>query len=84
MYRYTYALKKLPYDEKIKNNNTISDSLRMSFQDLKYNLYLNLARCHRKLNEFENSIELCNKALDLKPKSFEAFYTRARAKRDSM
>ena len=56
----------------------------MSFQDLKYNLYLNLARCHRKLNEFENSIELCNKALDLKPKSFEAFYTRARAKRDSM
>ena len=58
--------------------------IKASFIDLKFNLFLNLARCQRKLNEFENSIELCSKALEMKSNSFEAYYTRARAKRDSM
>ncbi len=83
LYRYTYALKKLPNDEKM-NNESINENLKVMFQDIKFNLYLNLSRCQRKLNEFENSIDLCTKALEIKYNSFEAFYTRARAKRDNM
>lgn len=49
---------------------------------MKFNLLLNLARCHRKLQDFESSIELCTKAIDLKNDSYEAYYSRARAKRD--
>ena len=54
----------------------------MAIIEMKFNLLLNLARCHRKLQDFESSIELCTKAIDLKSDSYEAYYSRARAKRD--
>ena len=63
-------------------NDSVNETIKFSFQELKFNLYLNLARSQRKLNDYESSIELCAKALDIKPNSFEAYYTRARAKRD--
>jgi hypothetical protein len=50
--------------------------------EMKFNLLLNLARCHRKLEDNESSIDLCTKAIELKNDSYEAFYSRARAKRD--
>lgn len=35
------------------------------------------------LQDYEGAIELATKALDIKANSFEAFYARARAKRDN-
>uniref|UniRef100_A0A3B3UV29 Tetratricopeptide repeat, ankyrin repeat and coiled-coil containing 2 n=1 Tax=Poecilia latipinna TaxID=48699 RepID=A0A3B3UV29_9TELE len=46
-------------------------------------LFLNLSRCRRKMNDFGMAEEFATKALELKPKSYEAYYARARAKRSS-
>ncbi|KAM6934315.1 protein TANC1-like isoform 2-T4 [Xenentodon cancila] len=73
--RYQYALRKFPregYSEDLK-----------AFKDLRVSLYLNLSRCRRKTNDFGMAEEFATKALELKPKSYEAHYARARAKRSS-
>ncbi|KAK7938514.1 hypothetical protein WMY93_001840 [Mugilogobius chulae] len=73
--RYQYALRKFPregYGEELK-----------AFKDLRVSLYLNLSRCRRKTNDFGMAEEFATKALELKPKSYEAYYARARAKRSS-
>uniref|UniRef100_A0A8C4VCH0 Tetratricopeptide repeat, ankyrin repeat and coiled-coil containing 1 n=1 Tax=Falco tinnunculus TaxID=100819 RepID=A0A8C4VCH0_FALTI len=73
--RYQYALRKFPregFGEEMK-----------AFNELKVSLYLNLSRCRRKTNDFGMAEEFATKALDLKPKSYEAYYARARAKRNS-
>ncbi|XP_061579583.1 protein TANC1 isoform X3 [Cololabis saira] len=73
--RYQYALRKFPregYSEDLK-----------AFKDLRVSLYLNLSRCRRKTNDFGMAEEFATKALELKPKSYEAYYARARAKRSS-
>ncbi|NXH11485.1 TANC1 protein, partial [Bucco capensis] len=73
--RYQYALRKFPregFGEEMK-----------AFNELRVSLYLNLSRCRRKTNDFGLAEEFATKALDLKPKSYEAFYARARAKRNS-
>ncbi|KAJ8254414.1 hypothetical protein COCON_G00210260 [Conger conger] len=73
--RYQYALKKFPREG-------FSEDLK-TFRELKVSLLLNLSRCRRKMNDFGMAEEFATKALELKPKSYEAFYTRARAKRSS-
>ncbi|XP_029110103.1 protein TANC2-like isoform X1 [Scleropages formosus] len=73
--RYQYALKKFPREG-------FSDDLR-TFRELKVALLLNLSRCRRKMNDFGMAEEFATKALELKPKSYEAYYARARAKRSS-
>ncbi|RMB92572.1 hypothetical protein DUI87_31026 [Hirundo rustica rustica] len=73
--RYQYALRKFPregFGEEMK-----------AFTELKVSLYLNLSRCRRKTNDFGMAEEFATKALDLKPKCYEAYYARARAKRNS-
>lgn len=73
--RYQYALRKFPregFGEELK-----------AFKDLRVSLYLNLSRCRRKTNDFGMAEEFATKALELKPKSYEAYYARARAKRSS-
>ncbi|NXU53944.1 TANC1 protein, partial [Turnix velox] len=73
--RYQYALRKFPregFGEEMK-----------AFNELRVSLYLNLSRCRRKTNDFGLAEEFATKALDLKPKSYEAYYARARAKRNS-
>nr|XP_021399148.1 protein TANC1 isoform X2 [Lonchura striata domestica]XP_021399149.1 protein TANC1 isoform X2 [Lonchura striata domestica] len=73
--RYQYALRKFPregFGEEIK-----------AFTELRVSLYLNLSRCRRKTNDFGMAEEFATKALDLKPKCYEAYYARARAKRNS-
>ncbi|XP_048339546.1 protein TANC1 isoform X1 [Sphaerodactylus townsendi] len=73
--RYQYALRKFPresFGEEIK-----------AFNELRVSLYLNLSRCRRKTNDFGMADEFASKALDLKPTSYEAYYARARAKRNS-
>jgi ankyrin repeat protein len=77
LYRYTYAYKKFP-SLNLATNESDTDKLLL----IQFNLYLNLGRTYRKLGDFQNSIDHCTKALELNPISFEAFYTRARAKRD--
>ncbi|XP_055957363.1 protein TANC1 isoform X2 [Patella vulgata] len=72
--RYQYALKKFPKEG-------LGEEAR-TFKELKITFLLNSARCKRKQGELGASIELATRALELKPKSFEAFYARARAKRD--
>ncbi|XP_048871332.1 protein TANC2 isoform X2 [Brienomyrus brachyistius] len=73
--RYQYALKKFPREG-------FSEDLK-TFRELKVSLLLNLSRCRRKMNDFGMAEEFATKALELKPKSYEAFYARARAKRSS-
>ncbi|XP_061082293.1 protein TANC1-like isoform X1 [Conger conger] len=73
--RYQYALRKFPREG-------FGDDLK-SFKELRVSLYLNLSRCRRKTNDFGMAEEFATKALELKPKSYEAFYARARAKRSS-
>ncbi|NXU17864.1 TANC1 protein, partial [Pardalotus punctatus] len=73
--RYQYALRKFPregFGEEMK-----------AFTELRVSLYLNLSRCRRKTNDFGLAEEFATKALDLKPKCYEAYYARARAKRNS-
>ncbi|NXA13225.1 TANC1 protein, partial [Sapayoa aenigma] len=73
--RYQYALRKFPregFGEEMK-----------AFTDLRVSLYLNLSRCRRKTNDFGMAEEFATKALDLKPRCYEAYYARARAKRNS-
>uniref|UniRef100_A0A7M4ERW0 Protein TANC1 n=1 Tax=Crocodylus porosus TaxID=8502 RepID=A0A7M4ERW0_CROPO len=73
--RYQYALRKFPregFGEEMK-----------AFNELRVSLYLNLSRCRRKTNDFGMAEEFATKALELKPKSYEAYYARARAKRNS-
>ncbi|XP_040046508.2 protein TANC2-like isoform X2 [Gasterosteus aculeatus] len=66
---YQSALQKFPGDE-----------LKTSRQ-LRVCVLLNLSRCHRKMNDFGLAEDFATKALELKAKSYEAFYARARAKR---
>uniref|UniRef100_A0AAY4CMT4 Protein TANC2 n=1 Tax=Denticeps clupeoides TaxID=299321 RepID=A0AAY4CMT4_9TELE len=73
--RYQCALKKFPREG-------FSDELK-AFRELKVSLFLNLSRCRRKTNDFGMAEEFATKALELKPKCYEAFYARARAKRSS-
>ncbi|XP_048455172.1 protein TANC1 [Rhincodon typus] len=73
--RYQYALRKFPRDG-------FGDEI-LSFRDLRVSLYLNLSRCRRKTNDFGMAEEFASKALELKPKSYEAYYARGRAKRNS-
>ncbi|MEE6489382.1 hypothetical protein FKM82_015548 [Ascaphus truei] len=73
--RYQYALRKFPregFGEEIK-----------AFNELRVSLYLNMSRCRRKTNDFGMAEEFASKALELKPNCFEAYYARARAKRNS-
>uniref|UniRef100_A0A3B5KX80 Tetratricopeptide repeat, ankyrin repeat and coiled-coil containing 1a n=1 Tax=Xiphophorus couchianus TaxID=32473 RepID=A0A3B5KX80_9TELE len=73
--RYQYALRKLPRESQ-------GDELK-GLKDLRVSLYLNLSRCRRKTNDFGIAEEFATKALELKPRSYEAHYARARAKRSS-
>lgn len=73
--RYQYALRKFPREG-------LGEDVR-SFNELRVSLYLSLSRCRRKTNDFGLAEEFASKALELKPKSYEAFYARARAKRNS-
>ncbi|XP_061829737.1 protein TANC2 isoform X2 [Nerophis lumbriciformis] len=66
---YQSALQKFPVDE------------MKTFRQLRVCVLLNLSRCRRKMNDFSLAEEFATKALELKAKSYEAFYARARAKR---
>lgn len=66
---YQSALQKFPGDE------------LKTFRQLRVCVLLNLSRCRRKMNDFSLAEEFATKALELKAKSYEAFYARARAKR---
>uniref|UniRef100_A0A665WCF6 Tetratricopeptide repeat, ankyrin repeat and coiled-coil containing 2 n=1 Tax=Echeneis naucrates TaxID=173247 RepID=A0A665WCF6_ECHNA len=67
--RYQYALKKFPREG-------FSEDLK-TFRELK------LLSSARSLQDFGMAEEFATKALELKPKSYEAYYARARAKRSS-
>ncbi|XP_072299762.1 protein TANC2 isoform X2 [Eucyclogobius newberryi] len=66
---YQSALQKFPSDE------------MKTFRQLRVSVLLNLSRCRRKMNDFTLAEEFASRALELKAKSYEAFYARARAKR---
>lgn len=73
--RFNYALKKFPKDG-------FGDDAR-TFRDLRVNLLLSLSKCKRKLQDYTTAIDLATKVLEIRPKSFEGFYARARARRDN-
>jgi ankyrin repeat protein len=80
-YRYQYALKKLPAAD--LTDDFLDQSDHGTFTELRVNLALNLSRCKRKLLDTAGAIDLATSVLDIKPNSFEAYYARARAKRDN-
>ncbi|XP_063220744.1 protein TANC2 [Bacillus rossius redtenbacheri] len=73
-HRYHYALKKFP-GEDLGEHQTTFDQLRINF-------LLNQSRCKRKMNDYEEAVELANQVLKMKPDSFEAYYARAKARID--
>ncbi|XP_044158816.1 protein TANC1 isoform X3 [Bufo gargarizans] len=73
--RYQYALRKFPREG-------LGEEMK-AFNELRVSLYLNMSRCRRKMNDFGMAEEFATKALELKPKCYEAYYARARAKRNS-
>ncbi|KAM9306007.1 protein TANC1 [Gastrophryne carolinensis] len=73
--RYQYALRKFPREG-------VGEEMK-AFNELRVSLYLNMSRCRRKTNDFGMAEEFASKALELKPKCYEAYYARARAKRNS-
>ena len=70
IYRYEYALKKLPLQYEGKD----------IFMQLRVHLLLNLSRTRRKQCEFKASMDRAKQVLDLKPDSSEAFWCRAKAR----
>nr|XP_053637403.1 protein TANC2-like isoform X4 [Cherax quadricarinatus] len=74
-HRFSYALRKLPTGDQGEHTAT--------FTHLRLHLTLNLSRCKRKMNEVEEAIQLADAALAIKKDSYEAFYARARAKREA-
>ncbi|XP_022248629.1 protein TANC2-like [Limulus polyphemus] len=75
-YRYQYALKKCPSDETMKD-------YFQAFQQVKFQLYVFLSKCKRKINDFNAAIEAADQAILVKPKSIDGYYTRARAKHEA-
>ncbi|XP_077561766.1 zinc-RING finger and ankyrin repeat domain-containing protein rolling pebbles isoform X5 [Haemaphysalis longicornis] len=76
VHRYQYALKKFP-------TSVVEDADGGSvFLQLKHQLLLGLAKCKRKLNEPDASISAATRAIELRPKSFEGHFIRAKAYRD--
>ncbi|XP_015833767.1 protein TANC2 isoform X2 [Tribolium castaneum] len=73
-HRYQYALKKFPTEDQAEHNK--------AFRQLHMNFLLNYSRCKRKLNETEEAMELANEVLIMNPDSYEAYYSRAKAKLD--
>ncbi|XP_071942974.1 protein TANC2-like isoform X2 [Antedon mediterranea] len=72
-HRYLYALKKFP-------SESFGDDVK-TFKELRVNFYLNVSRCKRKLEENNLALDFATKALEIKPKCYEALYARARANR---
>ncbi|XP_077525159.1 zinc-RING finger and ankyrin repeat domain-containing protein rolling pebbles isoform X1 [Amblyomma americanum] len=76
VHRYQYALKKFPA-------SVVEDADSGStFLQLKHQLLLGLAKCKRKLNEPDAAILAATQAIELRPKSFEGHFIRAKAYKD--
>lgn len=76
VHRYQYALKKFPA-------SVVEDAESGSiFLQLKHQLLLGLAKCKRKLNEPDAAISAATQAIELRPKSFEGHFIRAKAYKD--
>ncbi|XP_033222043.1 protein TANC2 isoform X3 [Belonocnema kinseyi] len=86
-HRYAYALRKFPeppeqiQDHQLQEHSQLLLHLQ-TFGQLRLNFLLNLSRCKRKMNEYEESIELADEALKTRPVSYEAYYARAKARLD--
>ncbi|XP_012226066.1 protein TANC2 isoform X3 [Linepithema humile] len=81
-HRYVYALRKFPVspEEDCQNQEQSHIILQLhTLTQLRMNFLLNLSRCKRKMNEYNEAIELADKALSIRPMSYEAFYARAKA-----
>lgn len=75
-HRYQYALKKFPASV------AEDDDSGSNFLQLKHQLLLGLAKCKRKLNEPDAAISAASQAIELRPKSFEGHFVRAKAYKD--
>ena len=69
--RYNYAAKRIPLDN--------HGSQQAVFQQLRIHLLLNLSRCKRKQQEYDEAARLATEALALAPSCPEAFHARAKA-----
>eukprot|EP00096_Caligus_rogercresseyi_P016336 TRINITY_DN8949_c0_g1_i1.p1 TRINITY_DN8949_c0_g1~~TRINITY_DN8949_c0_g1_i1.p1 ORF type:complete len:805 (-),score=176.27 TRINITY_DN8949_c0_g1_i1:609-2726(-) len=83
-HRYQYALRRIPNICVSTAAASISDpKLRKTFEQLNVHLLLNRTRCRRKTGHFREAIDLADKVLKINPGSFEAYYAKAKANRES-
>lgn len=75
-HRFQYALKKFPSEKSVGSDLP-------HFQLLKFQLLIGLSRCKKKLKDYTTAIDAADQAIQLKPKSWEGYYVRARATSDS-
>ncbi|PZC76802.1 uncharacterized protein LOC110377356 [Helicoverpa armigera] len=76
--RFNKALKMLiatePLDPKVVSEQVVKDMV-----ELKVKLYNNLAHCQLQYDEYEATLELCNKALKFDPVNIKALYRKCSA-----
>ncbi|XP_022257252.1 protein TANC2-like [Limulus polyphemus] len=75
-HRYQYGLRKFPPEE------TLTREYQLTFHQLKFQFLVTLSRCKRKIKDFDSAIEAAETAVEVSPKAFEGYYTRARAKQE--
>ncbi|CAG7629519.1 unnamed protein product [Allacma fusca] len=72
IYRYQYALRKIPVNE-------YDEDMQATFDEIKMTFMLHLSRCKRKMNEEQEAIHLASEVIKLQPNSSKAYHVRAKA-----
>ncbi|XP_022255135.1 protein TANC2-like [Limulus polyphemus] len=75
-HRYQYGLKKFPVDGATGDYQNV-------FQQLMFQILISLSRCKRKMHDFVTAIEAAERAVEIRPKAFEGYYSKARARQES-
>ena len=68
--RYQYAVKRVPQ---------VTGHHKPVFDQLRVHLLLNLARCRRKMFDFQDAIRLASQVLEIQPGSYQGLHARAKA-----
>ncbi|XP_044006297.1 peptidyl-prolyl cis-trans isomerase FKBP4-like [Aphidius gifuensis] len=74
-YKFSKAVKIIISMEPIKDLN-LDDNLNNKINDLRVSLYNNMAMCQLKYNNYDHTIELCNKVLMRDKNNVKALYRR--------
>ncbi|XP_031479364.1 peptidyl-prolyl cis-trans isomerase FKBP62-like isoform X1 [Nymphaea colorata] len=77
--KYQQAAKKYTKAADCLNEGSFEDGEEKAAKTLKVSCWLNNAACSLKLNNFNDTIQLCSKVLDIESQNVKAMYRRAQA-----